>query len=84
MRVIMEISAEDYLREISEFLSERYDYPLTLSPRDVAKIISWYEADYSLGVVLDGIVDTLSGRTNRRPAALSYCESAVKKRFLRR
>jgi len=76
----MELAAEDYLREISEFLSERFDYPLTLSPRDVARILTWYEADYSLGVVLDGITTALGGRTDRRPVSLSYCEAAVKKK----
>jgi hypothetical protein len=78
------MTIEDYLKNISEFLSERYDYPLSLSPRDVAKILSWYESGYSLGVVLDGITMALGGRTDRRAVSLSYCDAAVKKEFRQR
>jgi hypothetical protein len=67
-----------YLNAVKRLLTERFGYPLSLSPRDVAQIMRWYSEDISLGAVLEGVAEALNKKREGRLTPLTYCGKTVK------
>jgi hypothetical protein len=67
-----------YLNAVKRLLTERFGYPLSLSPRDVAQIMRWYNADITLAAVLDGVAEALNKKRGSRLTPLTYCVKTVK------
>jgi hypothetical protein len=67
-----------YLNAVNRMLTERFGYPLSLSPRDVAQIMRWYEAGVPLAAVLEGVADALNKKRRSRLTPLAYCTKTVK------
>ena len=67
-----------YLSAVNRLLTERFGYPLSLSPRDVAQIMRWYNAGITLAAVLEGVADALNKKRGGRLTPLTYCIKTVK------
>ncbi len=67
-----------YLNAVKRLLTERFGYPLSLSPRDVAQIMRWYNAGVTLAAVLEGVAEALNKKREGRLTPLSYCVKTVK------
>jgi hypothetical protein len=73
-----------YLSAVNRLLTERFGYPLSLSPRDVAQIMRWYESGIPLGAVLEGVAEALNKKREGRLTPLTYCVKRVKSAAKRR
>ncbi|OGD71789.1 MAG: hypothetical protein A2Y64_07390 [Candidatus Coatesbacteria bacterium RBG_13_66_14] len=71
-------SEDVYLNAVNRLLAERFGYPLSLSPRDVAQIMRWYNAGIPLAAVLEGVADALNKKREGRLTPLIYCVKTVK------
>jgi hypothetical protein len=67
-----------YLSAVNRLLTERFGYPLSLSPRDVAQIMRWYNAGITLAAVLEGVAESLNKKRGGRLTPLTYCAKTVK------
>jgi len=67
-----------YLSAVNRLLTERFGYPLSLSPRDVAQILRWYASGIPLGAVLEGVTESLNRKRQGRLTPLAYCVKTVK------
>ena len=67
-----------YLDAVNRLLTERFGYPLSLSPRNIAQIRRWFEAGVPLAAVLDGVAEALNRKRESRLTPLSYCIKTVK------
>jgi hypothetical protein len=75
---------EVYLHAVNRLLTERFGYPLSLSPKDVAQIMRWYNAGVSLAAVLEGVAEALNNKRRGRLTPLGYCNKTVKSAAKRR
>ncbi|HUT97489.1 MAG TPA: hypothetical protein VM054_00260 [bacterium] len=77
--MINSLPPEDiYLSAVNSLLTERFGFPLSLSPRDVAQIMRWYKAGIPLGAVLEGVTESLNKKRQGRLTPLTYCVKTVK------
>ncbi|MCX7021826.1 MAG: hypothetical protein NTW26_06080 [bacterium] len=76
--MINSLPPEDvYLSAVNSLLTERFGFPLSLSPRDVAQIMRWYKAGFPLGAVLEGVSESLNKKRRGRLTPLTYCAKTV-------
>ncbi len=73
-----------YLDAVNRLLTERFGYPLSLSPKNIAQIRRWYKDDVPLAAVLDGVAQALNRKREGRLTPLSYCIKTVKTAAKRR
>ncbi|HDR05999.1 MAG TPA: hypothetical protein ENN88_00010 [Candidatus Coatesbacteria bacterium] len=69
---------EVYFSAVCRLLSERFGYPLALSPKNAAQVMRWYEAGVPLAAVLEGVAESLNRKRSGRLTPLAYCTKAVK------